>query len=91
MEYKLIDASKTEEVARLAICLTNEIIERTGTKHFDVDISSAIYLCNDFINTGHYYVVAALDNDDVVGFGALCESRCWSSTISATDRSLKSE
>ena len=37
MQYKFIENEQTEEIANLAVCLTNEIIERTGTKHFDVD------------------------------------------------------
>ncbi len=75
MEYKLLDVSKAEEIAKLAVCLTSEIIERTGIQHFDVDVPLAIKLCNDFISDGHYQVVAAFDNEIIVGFGALCESR----------------
>ncbi|MEJ2694070.1 MAG: GNAT family N-acetyltransferase [Candidatus Thiodiazotropha sp.] len=74
MNYKKIDESCAQDVAQLAVCLTNEIIERTGFKHFDVDIPLAIELCEKFIRQGHYHVVAAFDDDRIVGFGALCES-----------------
>ncbi len=38
MKYKIIDKSHSEEIAALAVCLMNEIIERTGSKHFEVDV-----------------------------------------------------
>jgi GNAT superfamily N-acetyltransferase len=69
-----IDGSRAEDIARLAVCLTNEIIERTGISHFDVDVPQAIRLCQDYLENGLYTVVAALDGDEIVGFGALCES-----------------
>lgn len=75
MEYKLVDITKSEEIAKLAVCLTNEIIEKTGIKYFNVDAPLAINLCNSFIKDSHYQVIAAFDNDSIVGFGAICESR----------------
>jgi GNAT superfamily N-acetyltransferase len=75
MEYRLVDVTKSEEIAKLAVCLTNEIIERTGIKHFDVDVPLAVKLCDSFIRDGHYQVIAAFDKEVIVGFGALCESR----------------
>ena len=74
VKYKLIRQSQSEDIAKLAICLTNEIIERTGTKHFDVDEPLAIKLCEHFVANGLYHVMAAFDGDDVIGFGAICES-----------------
>ncbi len=74
MEYKIVDEEKSNDVAKLAVCLTNEIIERTGIKHFDVDIPLAEKLCKKFMEQGIYTVVAAFNNDRIVGFGALCES-----------------
>ena len=75
MEYKLIDVARAEEVAKLAVCLMGEIIERTGTQHFAVDESLAIDLCQNFIREGHYEVLAVFHEEKIVGFGALCESR----------------
>ena len=74
MEYKVLEKTSSEDVARLAGCLINEIIERTGIKHFDVDIPLTEDLCNNFMSHGHYTVVGAIDKDKIVGFGALCES-----------------
>jgi len=74
MEFLLIDKSKAEDVAKLAVCLTNEIVERTGVKHFDVNVPLAVKLCERFVETGQYSVLAGFDGDLVVGFGALCES-----------------
>jgi GNAT superfamily N-acetyltransferase len=74
VEYKIVDEEKSNDVAKLAVCLTNEIIERTGIKHFDVDIPLAEKLCKKFMEQGIYTVVAAFNNDRIVGFGALCES-----------------
>jgi len=74
MKFSVIDKAHAEEIARLAVCLTNEIIERTGIKYFDVDEPSATSLCESFLENGHYNVIAAFDGNKVVGFGALCES-----------------
>lgn len=74
MKYKLIDAAKSDEIASLAVCLTNEIIERTGIKHFDVDVPLAQNLCLNYVSQGIYQVMAAFDGDRIVGFGAICES-----------------
>lgn len=74
MKYKIIDQSKAEEVAKLAVCLTNEIIERTGIKHFDIDEPLAVRLCQSYVANGLYSVIAAFDENEIIGFGALCES-----------------
>lgn len=74
MQYKIIDESRAEEVAKLAVCLTNEIIERTGIKHFDVDVPLAVDLCKRYVSNGLYHVLAAFDDNEIVGFGAICES-----------------
>lgn len=74
MKYKIIDESQAGEIAKLAVCLTNEIIERTGIKHFDVDVSLAIELCDKYVSNGIYHVLAAFDENQIVGFGAMCES-----------------
>jgi GNAT superfamily N-acetyltransferase len=75
MEFRLVNATRAEEIARLAVCLTNEIIERTGIRHFDVDVPLAVTLCDGFIKDGNYQVIAAFDENIIIGFAALCESR----------------
>lgn len=74
MEYKVLERKNSMDVAKLAVCLTNEIIERTGVKHFDVDIPLAEKLCDKFMDQGQYIVIGAIEKDRIVGFGALCES-----------------
>jgi len=74
MEFRLVDEGNSQEIARLAVCLTNEIIERTGIRHFDVDVPLAEELCKSFMEQGQYQVMAAFDGDEIIGFGALCES-----------------
>ena len=74
MDYRIINPSHAREVANLAVCLTNEIIERTGIQHFDINIPLAETLCKKFMMSGQYTVVAAFDDDKMIGFGTLCES-----------------
>ncbi len=74
MEYREVNINESKEIAKLAVCLTNEIIERTGIKHFDVDSPLAEKLCDEFLSSGRYSVLAAFDGNQVIGFGALCES-----------------
>ena len=75
MEYRFVDAAKAQEVAKLAVCLTSEIMERTGAKHFDVDVALAARLCSSYLGGDQYRVMAAIDQDTIVGFGSVCESR----------------
>ena len=65
-----------ETVARLAIALTDEIIERTGAKHFDVNLPETVELCRSYLESGSYQVVVARDTKDgmIIGFTAMCQS-----------------
>jgi len=77
VKYKIIEAAHSVHIAKLAVCLTQEIIERTGIQHFDVDVPQAIKLCENYVANGVYTVMAAFDDkhdNQIVGFGALCES-----------------
>ncbi|MDQ9022249.1 GNAT family N-acetyltransferase [Acinetobacter sichuanensis] len=74
INYQWIDASQTKEVSQLAVCLTKEIIERTGVQYFDVDFELTEKLCNQYLEQNKYHVVVALDQKQVIGFSALCES-----------------
>jgi GNAT superfamily N-acetyltransferase len=74
VNYQIIEKFQSEEIAKLAVCLTNEIIERTGIKHFDVDAPLAIRLCDNYVSNGLYNVIAAYNKNEIVGFGALYES-----------------
>lgn len=53
----------------------NEIIEKTGRKHFEVDVFLVFSLCENYISNGLYHIMATFDEDRVIGFGAICESR----------------
>ncbi|MEJ1353317.1 MAG: GNAT family N-acetyltransferase [Candidatus Sedimenticola sp. (ex Thyasira tokunagai)] len=74
MKYKVIDKNQSEEVARLIVCLTNEIIDRTEIKHFDIDLPLSIELCEKYLSQGIYSILAAFDEDEIIGFGTICES-----------------
>lgn len=74
MVYRKVDNTEFRDIAKLAVCLTNEIIRRTGTAHFNVDNSLAEKLCENYLSNGIYNVIAAVDDDKIVGFSALCES-----------------
>lgn len=74
IQYQWIGIQHVTEINKLAICLTHEIIERTGVKHFDIDVAHSEVLCRNFIEQEKYYVLAAFKDQEVIGFGALCES-----------------
>ena len=70
----LLEKHHSAEIAKLAVCLTQEIIERTGVHQFDVDVALATSLCERYIENGQYHVLAAQYENHIIGFGALCES-----------------
>lgn len=74
MDYRWIDEKHAEDISKLAICLTEEIIQRTGIPSFDIDLPSSIKLCNEFLAQNKYSVIAAFHDEKIIGFGALCES-----------------
>ena len=74
MKISLINKADAEQIAKLAVCLTHGIIDRTGIEHFEVDVPLAISLCNNYVENGQYSVIAAYENNKIIGFGALCES-----------------
>ena len=75
MKIEWVNKDKAEDVAKLAVCLLNEIIERSGLAAFDVDEEKAVRLCSDFMTDRRYRVLAAFEDNRIVAFGALCESQ----------------
>jgi len=65
-----------EAVASLAIALTDEIIQRTGAKHFDVNLPETVELCRSYLESGIYQVVVAREAKEgvIIGFAAMCQS-----------------
>jgi GNAT superfamily N-acetyltransferase len=74
VKIELVNKDSAEEIAKLAVCLTDEIIERTGLQAFDVDVPLATKLCKNYIENGQYNIIAAFDDEKIIGFGSLCES-----------------
>lgn len=65
-----------EAIADLAIALTDEIIQKTKAKHFDISLAETCKLCRSYIASGVYEVVVARDGIEgvIVGFAAMCQS-----------------
>lgn len=63
-------------IARLAKALTDEIIERTGARHFNVDEEATSGLCRSLMEQGKYRVLLAFDakSERPIGCATLCES-----------------
>ena len=78
MEISIITATADDAstVARLVKALTDEIIERTKTRHFNVDLAASTALCRRLIEQGHYRVLLAVEQPggETVGCATLCES-----------------
>ena len=66
--------SDVNDIARLVKDLTDEIIERTTAKHFNVNIEQITKLLKDFLESGKYSVLVALQDNKIVGFANLCPS-----------------
>lgn len=75
MKYQRVTSSHAEAIAKLAIELTNEIIELTETQHFDINISNTIQLCDRFIRDQSYTVIGAFYGNEIIGFIALSKSQ----------------
>jgi GNAT superfamily N-acetyltransferase len=62
-------------VAEMAVALTSEIIERTGIKHFNVNLRDTAALCERLIVSGSYIALVAAEQSRPLGFTGLCESQ----------------
>jgi GNAT superfamily N-acetyltransferase len=66
---------EAEAIARMAKALTDEIIGRTGARHFELDLATLALQCRQFLREGIYSVLLARDAaGGPLGFAALCES-----------------
>lgn len=65
-----------EAIGKMALALTDEIIARTGERHFDMDLADTVARCRRYLASGIYTVLLARDvaAAEPVGFAALCES-----------------
>ena len=68
--------SDAQVIATFAKALTDEIIEKTGAQHFNVDITATTNLCRNLMEQDKYTVLLAVDSESNISFGfaALCES-----------------
>src|SRR5678816_3598591 len=69
--------ASTQDAPHLAVMvkeLTDEIIDRTGARHFHVQVDETIARCRRLLDTGRYEAYLAIDGAEVIGFVALCES-----------------
>jgi len=66
--------AKAALVAQMAVALTGEIIERTGTRHFNVTPEEVARLCERLMASGAYTALIAFDGSAPLGFASLCES-----------------
>lgn len=74
MEIVNVEADAAAEVAALALALTREIMQRTGARHFEVELAGLTTLCQRLLAEGRYSVLAVRETDRLVAFAALCES-----------------
>lgn len=76
MSTKVHLATRAEAtlVAEMTVALASEIIQRTGTKHFNVNLEETARLCEHFIAAGSYTALIAVQYLSPVGFAGLCES-----------------
>lgn len=78
MSIYIKKASPTDAqlIATLAKELTDEIIEKTGAQHFNVNITETTKLCCNLMKQGNYTVFLAVtgESGNPIGFAALCES-----------------
>lgn len=74
LEIRPAEPGDAALVAELATALTSEIIERTGVRHFDVDLPRTTALCARLISSRSYLALVAREGANAVGFAGLCES-----------------
>jgi len=76
MSIKVHQATLAEAlvVAEMAVALTTEIIKRTGTKHFNVNLKETAELSEHLIGAGSYTALIATEESEPLGFAGICES-----------------
>lgn len=72
----LASVGDAQAIAELAMALTDEIIDKTKAKHFDVNLPETTALCRSYIASGIYEVIVAKNGKEgtIIGFAAMCQS-----------------
>jgi GNAT superfamily N-acetyltransferase len=74
LEIHLATPAEATVVAEMAVALTEEIVQRTGTRHFNVSLEDTATLCERFIAAGSYAALIATEDSRPLGFAGVCES-----------------
>jgi GNAT superfamily N-acetyltransferase len=74
MHIRLASIEDAESIAVMVGELTDEIIDRTGIRHFNVHVEETAARCRRLLDTGPYEAYLAVEGTGAVGFVALCES-----------------
>ena len=74
MHIRLAAIQDAEHIAVMVKELTDEISHRTGARHFDIHVEETASWCRRFLDAGRYEAYVAVQEPDVIGFVALCES-----------------
>ncbi len=77
-------------IAGLAIALTNEIIERTGMRHFDLDGAGLEATCRRLMTQDAYAALLAMEGTRVVGYAGMSVSHALYAGGTLTRTHLKS-
>jgi len=70
----LATPDEAPRIAEMAIALTEEIMERTGVRHFNVNLPATTALCRRLMTSGSYIALIAAEDDEPLGYAGLCES-----------------
>jgi len=70
----LATPDEASRIAAMAVALTGEIMERTGTRHFNVNLLETTALCRRLMKAGSYIALVASEGAEPLGYAGLCES-----------------
>jgi len=74
ISFKLATESDANSIGKLVTKLTQEICERTNTKHFDIDVKSTSFRCKNLISDGHYTAIIAWSNKTAIAVSTITET-----------------
>ena len=73
-EYRQAVPAQAKLVATLVFALTEEICERTNSKHFGIDLAGTIQRCDELMSQGHYEAILGWSQDRPVAVATLTET-----------------
>jgi len=74
LEFKQATPDHAKVIGSLVVQLTQEICERTGAQHFDIELAGTVQRCEDLLSAGHYAAIIGWSDNVPLAVATIAET-----------------